>query len=57
MNQTTLDILEDLESQLIGFQNRAIRNGDTDIAQMIAKFKQKILQQQYDVKAQMETAE
>jgi hypothetical protein len=57
MTQTTLDILEDLESQLIGFQNRAIRNNDTDIAQMIAKFKQKILQQQYDVKAQMETAE
>jgi len=57
MNQTTLDILEDLESQLIGFQNRAVYNGDTDIAQMIAKFKQKTLQQQYNIKAQLEAAE
>jgi len=53
-DQTTLDILEDLESQLIGFQGRAIHNGDTDIAQLIAKFKQKILQKQYDLKALME---
>jgi hypothetical protein len=53
-DQTTLDILEGLESQLIGFRGRAIINGDTDISQLIYKFNEKIRQKQYDVKAFME---
>jgi|688.fasta_scaffold2834673_2 hypothetical protein len=53
-DQTTVDILEDLESQLIGFGSRAAQNGDTDLFQLIYKFNQKIRQRQYDVKAFME---
>lgn len=53
-DQTTLDILEDLESQLIGFRMRAIENGDAEIAKMIYKFNEKIRQKQYDVIAFME---
>ena len=52
-DQTTLDILEDLESQLIGFRARAVENGDAELAQMIAKFKEKIVYKQYDVKAEI----
>ena len=55
-DQTTLDILEDLESQLIGFRMRFIENGDTGISQMIYKFNEKIRQKQYDVKAFLEEA-
>lgn len=51
---TTLDLLEDLESQLISFKERAVRNGDTDIAVLIHKFKAKIIQLQNDHKAELE---
>jgi hypothetical protein len=35
---TEQDILENLESQLIGFKLDAAKNGHTDIAVMIVKF-------------------
>jgi hypothetical protein len=35
---TEQDILENLESQLIGFKGKAAQNGYTDIAVMIVKF-------------------
>lgn len=54
---TTLDLLEDLESQLHSFRNRAIQNGDADISSLIHKFKRKIVQLQNDIKAELETAE
>jgi hypothetical protein len=53
-DQTTLDILEGLESQLLSFRMRCIENGDTEISQMIHKFNEKIRQKQYDVIAFME---
>lgn len=52
-----LDILEDLESQLISFNVRAVQNGDTDIAVLIQKFKAKIVQLQNNHKAELEAAE
>lgn len=52
-----LDLLEDLESQLISFNVRAIQNGETDIAKLIHNLKVKIVQLQNDIKAELETAE
>jgi hypothetical protein len=51
---TTLDLLEDLESQLHSFSLRAAQNGDSDIASLIHKFKSKIVQLQNDAKAELE---
>lgn len=54
---TTLDLLENLESQLNGFKLEAAKMGNTDIAILIHKFKCKIVELQNDVKAELETAE
>jgi hypothetical protein len=51
---TEQDILENLESQLIGFRLDAAKNGYTDIAVMIGKFLAHTRQKQNDLK---ETAE
>jgi hypothetical protein len=47
---TEQDILENLESQLIGFKATAAQNGHTDIAIMLVKFIAQTREKQIELK-------
>ena len=50
--QIQIDILENLENQLNGFKLEAAKNGFTDIALMIHKFRQQTRDCLFDVKSE-----